>query len=329
MQLSAPRWGMAAVEVGGKLLFAGGSDGLVTSPVVDVLDLASGGWSTLALPLPRTGMAAVASGSRAWFAGGFEPDPSHPGSLRDSDRVEIYDPLSGTWSLERLSAARSELAVTELDGRLIFAGGIIGSLTPSDLVDVLDLASGSWSTLRLELAQGQASGASVADRALIVGGGADILLAGFPRSFCAGDGSGAACPCGNEGGAGTGCVNSTGAGARLDARGCHDIDAPSLALEASGLTAVQPALFFAGLDAIGAGAGLAFGDGLRCVGGGVQRLGVESSTPMGGASFTPDFAALGWVAGDLRRFQVWYRDPAGPCSAGFNTTPAIEVTVAP
>jgi hypothetical protein len=39
--------------------------------------------------------------------------------------------------------------------------------------------------------------------------------------------------------------------------------------------------------------------------------------------------AFGWGPGDARRFQVWYRDPAGPCGAGANTTNGVELRFLP
>jgi len=96
------------------------------------------------------------------------------------------------------------------------------------------------------------------------------------------------------------------------------------------LPAGQPALLFAGEQAPGGGQGLAFGDGLRCAGGGIVRLGVSNASPDGLATFGPDLGALGgWSAGDLRRFQAWYRDPGGPCGSGFDLTNGLELTLEP
>ena len=75
--------------------------------------------------------------------------------------------------------------------------------------------------------------------------------------ICDGDGSLAACPCGNESalGAGEGCLNSSGLGCVLTASGVPSLAADSLVLEASQLTA-QPALFFQGDARTNGGAGL-------------------------------------------------------------------------
>ena len=77
------------------------------------------------------------------------------------------------------------------------------------------------------------------------------------------------------------------------------------------------------------GAGVPFGDGLRCAGGDLKRLGVRQSNAQGAATWGPNLNAT-WSAGDTRHFQTWYRDPlAGPCGTGFNLSHAVSVTFAP
>ncbi|MFT5153997.1 MAG: hypothetical protein ACI841_004004, partial [Planctomycetota bacterium] len=75
------------------------------------------------------------------------------------------------------------------------------------------------------------------------------------------------------------------------------------------------------------GDGVAFGDGLRCVGGSVIRLTIAGSGSNGSIDFGPSLAgAGGWMAGQSRYFQVWYRDPVGgPCGSGYNLTNGIAV----
>jgi hypothetical protein len=113
-----------------------------------------------------------------------------------------------------------------------------------------------------------------------------------------------------------GCVNSSGAGAVLHARGSASVAADDLVLSSSGLLSGQPALLFAGQNQL---AGVAFGDGLRCAGGSVVRLGVRTPSPAGIATWGPGLAATGaWTPGEARYLQVWYRDPqGGPCGTGF------------
>jgi hypothetical protein len=137
---------------------------------------------------------------------------------------------------------------------------------------------------------------------------------------------GAGCPCGNDS-ATAGCTNSTGGGALLGFSGGTSLAADDLQLSGAGLAPGQPALLIAGLNAVNGGAGNPFGDGLRCVGGSVKRLGLALPDANGDASWGPGLAAgQGWLPGDVRYFQLWYRDPIGSaCGGGFNLSNGLEV----
>jgi hypothetical protein len=146
---------------------------------------------------------------------------------------------------------------------------------------------------------------------------------------CFGDGTATACPCGNTGGTGQGCANSTGAGAILSASGSTSVAADSLTFTASNLPNGTSALLFQGTGLLQGGAGFPFGDGLRCVGGSVVRLGIRPA-PSGSVTYGPGLAAAGgWAAGQQRSFQVWYRNNVGPCGSGFNLSPARTITFTP
>ncbi len=162
-----------------------------------------------------------------------------------------------------------------------------------------------------------------------VGAGCPTVEPGHP--FCPGDGSGALCPCGNFGAAGEGCATSNGAGGLLLAGGTADAVADDLTFQAQHLLPNQPALLFAAANAVNGGLGVPFGDGLRCAGGSVKRLGVVIPNASGEASWGPGLnggagALQWWSPGDTRRFQAWFRDPPGPCGTGFNLSNGYEVT---
>lgn len=161
--------------------------------------------------------------------------------------------------------------------------------------------------------------------------GVFTLDLGVGTPFCFGDDSGTLCPCGNTGGPGAGCASSTGFGATLFGRGTASVSADALVFSAMNSVPGQPGLFFQGNDAINGGLGILFGDGLRCAGGGVRRLGVSFANAMGIAKSTFSVATMGAVsAGDTRRYQWWYRDPAGsPCNSEFNLSNGIEFTWTP
>ena len=156
-------------------------------------------------------------------------------------------------------------------------------------------------------------------------------LAPVGAGYCPGDGTGALCPCGNVGQAGEGCANTTGAGGLLTAGGSNQAANDTLVFTAAQLLPNQPALLFVADNQVAGGAGTPFGDGLRCAGGNLRRLGVKQPDAAGVATFGPGLqAAGGWTGGDVRRFQAWYRDPGGsPCGTGFNLTNGHEIHFLP
>jgi hypothetical protein len=149
---------------------------------------------------------------------------------------------------------------------------------------------------------------------------------GLGDIYCLGDGSATPCPCGNPSASG-GCANSTGVGGTMTAYGSVSVSADDLTFSATGLIPSQPVLLFVGNNAVNNGAGNSFGDGLRCAGGGVRRLGVRFCDPAGSANWGGGLNTTGgWSAGDLQRFQGWYRDASGPCGSTFNLTQGLELT---
>jgi len=102
----------------------------------------------------------------------------------------------------------------------------------------------------------------------------------------------------------------------------------TLVLKSTDLLPNQPCLFFQGDNAVNSGNGITFGDGLRCAGGGVVRLQVRFPDSNGDAQTTLSVSVKGGCsAGDLRRYQNWFRDPnSSPCGAGFNLTNGYEIT---
>ena len=143
--------------------------------------------------------------------------------------------------------------------------------------------------------------------------------------FCFGDGTGLVCPCGNQSAAGAGCTNSAGTGGVLVASGSPSVANDDIEFSVSGLPAGKSALLFVG--SVDLGNGIPFGDGIRCAGGSLVRLGLETSDAAGAATWPTGLASMGgWGSGDRRLFQVWYRDPVGPCSLQFNASSGLDVT---
>jgi hypothetical protein len=80
------------------------------------------------------------------------------------------------------------------------------------------------------------------------------------------------------------------------------------------------------------------GDGLRCVGSPFYRFGSFNSGPTGSASkgrgiiaasctMLPSAACI--QMGQTWNFQVWYRNPTGPCGSGTNLSNGETVTFSP
>ncbi|MDZ4774747.1 MAG: VCBS repeat-containing protein [Planctomycetota bacterium] len=156
-------------------------------------------------------------------------------------------------------------------------------------------------------------------------------------SFCAGDGTGAVCPCANNSvaGAGEGCLDSFGLGAKLALSGIGRVGADTLKMNGSRMPNGGPSLYFEGTAQMAAGAGIGFGDGKLCVGGTIIRLGVKFNTGTGTSTFPgggdPLLSVAGIVApGDTRTYQIWYRDAAVFCSAAtYNLTNGMQAVWAP
>jgi hypothetical protein len=151
---------------------------------------------------------------------------------------------------------------------------------------------------------------------------------------CAGDGTGAACPCGNaKPGNVAGCLNSLGRGGLLTASGGASVAADSLVLIGSDMPN-DTAIYLQGSIGAGATHGRRFGDGLLCLDGATVRLGLH--TNHAGRSCFPDpsdpaISLRGGVPiGATRAYQIWYRDPADFCTpANYNLSNAVEITWQP
>jgi hypothetical protein len=159
-----------------------------------------------------------------------------------------------------------------------------------------------------------------------------ITTTGTP--FCFGDGTATACPCGNSGTAGNGCASSVNpSGANTVGMGNAQISSDTLALQGAGMPN-SSCLYFQGTAQISGGSGSVFGDGLRCAGGTVVRLG--SKTNVAGASQYPVGTDLpisqkgGVTSPGTRTYQCWYRNAAPFCTPStFNLTNGLDITWTP
>ncbi len=181
------------------------------------------------------------------------------------------------------------------------------------------------------------------DRDILDGTATDTNGNGIPDTcegivgtlFCFGDGSGTPCPCANNSlpADQEGCLSSLGTGGRLRGMGVASITADTLVLSGTRMPS-SSALYFQGLTQQNGGLGAVFGDGLRCAGGTVTRLGTK--TNVAGASQYPAGADLpvsvrgGVTAPGTRTYQIWYRNAAAFCTAAtFNLSNGIEINWTP
>jgi trimeric autotransporter adhesin len=158
--------------------------------------------------------------------------------------------------------------------------------------------------------------------------------------YCFGDGTGAFCPCVCQTSSlGTGCRNSSGDGARISGSGLAQVSSDSVVLHGQGMPTTGPtALFFQGTAQVGvAGRGVFFGDGLRCAGGTVVRLGAKTATG-GVADFgagigtDPNVSVAGSVpsGGATRHYQIYYRNSVSFCTAAtWNMSNALTIVWIP
>jgi len=165
--------------------------------------------------------------------------------------------------------------------------------------------------------------------------------------FCCGDGTGAACPCGNNSlvssGSCAGCKNSLNLGAQLSGNtlGCPDpgiaVGGPFISNDTVRLVGTNmpdsSALYFQGTLQAGtpAGAGTTFGDGKRCATGTLIRLGTKTNV-LGTSSYPtvgdPSISVRGGVSSPgTRTYQVWYRNAAAFCTVSpFNLSNGYQIT---
>lgn len=258
-----------------------------------------------------------------------------PQLLFDSDRCVMYTTSSETDSLYTVDL---QTGAATLVGPFNVSG-TFSALTYAHDTDTAYMIENSTATPQLftvDLLTGNATFV-----ATLTGGQNLIGLVYVPNTcpspcssftaFCFGDGTGTACPCGNNGAAGNGCSNSVFAqGANLAGAGTASISADTVVLTTTS-TPNSSVLFFQGTAQQSGGSGVVFGDGKRCAAGSVIRLGTK--TALGGSAQYPvgpdlSISVRGLVtAPGVRTYQGWYRNAAAFCTVStFNLTNGCEIT---
>ena len=166
--------------------------------------------------------------------------------------------------------------------------------------------------------------------------GAVYLTGDFSKLCSPGSYGVTSCPCGNPPASfGRGCNNSSATGgASLVASGNASIAADTVVFTTTGEKPTATSIVMQGQSV---GAGVPFGQGIRCVSGTLKRLysktasGGSITAPMAGdPSVSARSAALGdpIAPGNPRYYFVYYRDPvvlgACPSAATFNATDSVQ-----
>lgn len=122
-------------------------------------------------------------------------------------------------------------------------------------------------------------------------------------------------------------TNGHGTGARILGAGSSSVSANDLAFVCQAFPGANPGVLIASTTPAQA----PFGDGFRCVGGSIVRLG-SSAASDGVAEYRANLAAgagLAIAPGATWNFQVFYRELSVPGGAGFNLSDALAVPMVP
>lgn len=144
--LSTAGHSIAAAAVADKVLFAGGDGGFTGTgreTRVDIYNLTTNSWSTSSLSEVKRGEhAAVTLNNKIYFAGG-ETWPSWPnGNWGASNKIDIYDHSTNTWSASFLSQGKMSLTGIASGNKIYWAGGQTGfypSISLTCSVEIMDI----------------------------------------------------------------------------------------------------------------------------------------------------------------------------------------------
>src|SRR5436190_14223309 len=146
-ELSKARGRMAVAAIGNKVFFAGGdcfdgADGGTminsVSDVVDIYDMSTNAWTVSHLSERRGSLefAGTSLNNKFYVAGGFFHQWGASSYI--SNKVDVYDDVSGSWSTTTLTNARADIGTAVADNKIFWVGGH-GLSGSSDEVEILDI----------------------------------------------------------------------------------------------------------------------------------------------------------------------------------------------
>jgi hypothetical protein len=151
-------------------------NGVVTGinySTVDIYDVTTNSWSTAQLSEPRSFIGAAVAGNKVFFAGGdINTDISLGGVPFPSNRVDIYDLSTNTWSIAQLSEPRAAVSAVAINNKVYFAGGVANGYAcgATKKIDIYDAASGTWSVSVLKESRDYPGGIAAAEKIFWLGG---------------------------------------------------------------------------------------------------------------------------------------------------------------
>jgi hypothetical protein len=101
------------------------------------------------------------------FFGGFCCSSQIP---QASDKVDIYNSTTNTWSSTTMSMARGHGSATGVGDVIIFAGGMDQFLRPQNTINIYNIVTGQWTSASLSVARVGMAAVTVGTTALFAGG---------------------------------------------------------------------------------------------------------------------------------------------------------------
>ena len=129
------------------------------------------------LPESRYGITVATVGNKIFIAGGFTSYTAGGNPANFSSRVDVYDIISGQWTITQLSEPRAVGAVAVLGNKIFFAGGY-NDYSLRATVDIYDLSTNSWSITQLSQARWGIAGGVIDNKVFFDGGFIWVSLGG-------------------------------------------------------------------------------------------------------------------------------------------------------